>query len=88
MTMVGEGKKLLVLDIDYTLFDHRSTAKNPLELMRPSALLNLSSVTSYTSLVFVQATYKEDESITYFGYDYWLTGKTKPYDEVVGCMTN
>ncbi|KAF9612738.1 hypothetical protein IFM89_003748 [Coptis chinensis] len=30
-----EGKKLLVLDIDYTLFDHRSTAKNPLELMRP-----------------------------------------------------
>ncbi|XP_059313566.1 ubiquitin-like domain-containing CTD phosphatase [Lycium ferocissimum] len=30
-----EGKKLLVLDIDYTLFDHRSTAENPLELMRP-----------------------------------------------------
>jgi len=23
------GKKLLVLDIDYTLFDHRSTAENP-----------------------------------------------------------
>uniref|UniRef100_A0A0C9QLY3 protein-serine/threonine phosphatase n=1 Tax=Wollemia nobilis TaxID=56998 RepID=A0A0C9QLY3_9CONI len=30
-----EGKKLLVLDIDYTLFDHRSTAENPMELMRP-----------------------------------------------------
>eukprot|EP01018_Ginkgo_biloba_P016733 Gb_00636 [translate_table: standard] len=30
-----EGKKLLVLDIDYTLFDHRSTAENPQELMRP-----------------------------------------------------
>ncbi|XP_050212176.1 ubiquitin-like domain-containing CTD phosphatase [Mercurialis annua] len=30
-----EGKNLLVLDIDYTLFDHRSTAENPLELMRP-----------------------------------------------------
>lgn len=30
-----EGKKLLVLDIDYTLFDHRSTAENPAELMRP-----------------------------------------------------
>ncbi|KAF3628791.1 Ubiquitin-like domain-containing CTD phosphatase [Capsicum annuum] len=30
-----QGKKLLVLDIDYTLFDHRSTAENPLELMRP-----------------------------------------------------
>jgi hypothetical protein len=29
------GKKLLVLDIDYTLFDHRSTAENPRELMRP-----------------------------------------------------
>ncbi|EPS69935.1 hypothetical protein M569_04827 [Genlisea aurea] len=30
-----EGKKLLVLDIDYTLFDHRSSAEDPLELMRP-----------------------------------------------------
>ncbi|OMP01594.1 Ubiquitin [Corchorus olitorius] len=30
-----EGKKLLVLDIDYTLFDHRSPAENPLQLMRP-----------------------------------------------------
>eukprot|EP01116_Phalansterium_solitarium_P013966 TRINITY_DN31440_c0_g1_i1.p1 TRINITY_DN31440_c0_g1~~TRINITY_DN31440_c0_g1_i1.p1 ORF type:complete len:325 (-),score=69.97 TRINITY_DN31440_c0_g1_i1:8-982(-) len=29
------GKKLLVLDIDYTLFDHRSVAERPLELMRP-----------------------------------------------------
>nr|TKR85709.1 ubiquitin-like domain-containing CTD phosphatase [Populus alba] len=29
------GKKLLVLDIDYTLFDHRSIAENPLQLMRP-----------------------------------------------------
>ena len=30
-----EGKKLLVLDIDYTLFDHRSTAETGRELMRP-----------------------------------------------------
>ena len=30
-----EGKKLLVLDIDYTLFDHRSVAEVPAELMRP-----------------------------------------------------
>lgn len=30
-----EGKKLLVLDIDYTLFDHRSTAETGTELMRP-----------------------------------------------------
>ncbi|XP_026479109.1 ubiquitin-like domain-containing CTD phosphatase 1 isoform X4 [Ctenocephalides felis] len=29
------GKKLLVLDIDYTLFDHRSSAESALELMRP-----------------------------------------------------
>ena len=29
------GKKLLVLDIDYTLFDHRSTAETGYELMRP-----------------------------------------------------
>lgn len=29
------GKKLLVLDIDYTLFDHRSVAEHPHQLMRP-----------------------------------------------------
>ena len=29
------GKKLLVLDIDYTLFDHRSTGETGSELMRP-----------------------------------------------------
>lgn len=30
-----EGKKLLVLDIDYTLFDHKSVAESGRELMRP-----------------------------------------------------
>lgn len=30
-----ENKKLLVLDIDYTLFDHRSVAESGWELMRP-----------------------------------------------------
>lgn len=30
-----ENKKLLVLDIDYTLFDHRSVAETGAELMRP-----------------------------------------------------
>ncbi|XP_017769584.1 PREDICTED: ubiquitin-like domain-containing CTD phosphatase 1 isoform X2 [Nicrophorus vespilloides] len=30
-----ENKKLLVLDIDYTLFDHRSAAEQGVELMRP-----------------------------------------------------
>lgn len=34
-----EGKKCLVLDIDYTLFDHRSSAENPRELMRPCKYL-------------------------------------------------
>lgn len=29
------GKKLLVLDIDYTLYDHRSAAETGYELMRP-----------------------------------------------------
>ncbi|XP_046851468.1 ubiquitin-like domain-containing CTD phosphatase 1 [Xenia sp. Carnegie-2017] len=29
------GKKLLVLDVDYTLFDHRSVAEKGVELMRP-----------------------------------------------------
>lgn len=29
------GKKLLVLDVDYTFFDHRSVAENGNELMRP-----------------------------------------------------
>ncbi|CAD1475561.1 unnamed protein product [Heterotrigona itama] len=30
-----EGKKLLVLDIDYTIFDPKSTAESGVELMRP-----------------------------------------------------
>lgn len=30
-----KGKKLLVLDIDYTLFDHRSIGEKGVELMRP-----------------------------------------------------
>jgi ubiquitin-like domain-containing CTD phosphatase 1 len=30
-----EGKKLLVLDIDYTLFDHRTPGENAQELARP-----------------------------------------------------
>ncbi|GBG84070.1 hypothetical protein CBR_g37945 [Chara braunii] len=29
------GKRLLVLDVDYTIFDHRSTAETPAELQRP-----------------------------------------------------
>ena len=40
------GKKLLVLDIDYTLFDHRSTAETGYELMRP--FLHEFLTTAYT----------------------------------------
>jgi ubiquitin-like domain-containing CTD phosphatase 1 len=35
LNSLREGKKLLVLDIDYTLFDHRSVAGTGIELMRP-----------------------------------------------------
>jgi ubiquitin-like domain-containing CTD phosphatase 1 len=30
-----ENKKLLVLDVDFTFFDHKSTAASPLSLRRP-----------------------------------------------------
>ena len=46
-----DGKKLLVLDIDYTLFDHRSTAENPLELMVSSGpALSLATVVHVLSI--------------------------------------
>ncbi|XP_057419669.1 ubiquitin-like domain-containing CTD phosphatase [Lotus japonicus] len=51
-----EGKKLLVLDIDYTLFDHRSTAENPLQLMRPYLHEFLASVYSEYDIMIWSAT--------------------------------
>ncbi|XP_028800854.1 ubiquitin-like domain-containing CTD phosphatase [Neltuma alba] len=51
-----KGKKLLVLDIDYTLFDHRSTAENPLELMRPYLHEFLTSVYSEYDIMIWSAT--------------------------------
>ncbi|XP_073127147.1 ubiquitin-like domain-containing CTD phosphatase [Henckelia pumila] len=51
-----EGKKLLVLDIDYTLFDHRSTAENPLELMRPYLHEFLSAVYAEYDIMIWSAT--------------------------------
>ncbi|XP_078443665.1 ubiquitin family protein [Wolffia australiana] len=51
-----EGKKLLVLDIDYTLFDHRSPAENPLELMRPHLHEFLSSVYANYDIMIWSAT--------------------------------
>ncbi|XP_058091187.1 ubiquitin-like domain-containing CTD phosphatase [Magnolia sinica] len=50
------GKKLLVLDIDYTLFDHRSTAENPLELMRPYLHEFLSAVYAEYDIIIWSAT--------------------------------
>ncbi|KAJ9538203.1 hypothetical protein OSB04_030936 [Centaurea solstitialis] len=51
-----EGKKLLVLDIDYTLFDHRSTAENPLELMRPYLHEFLTAVYAEYDIIIWSAT--------------------------------
>ena len=51
-----EGKKLLVLDIDYTLFDHRSTAENPAELMRPHLHEFLTSAYEFYDIAIWSAT--------------------------------
>ncbi|KAK7247292.1 hypothetical protein RIF29_42173 [Crotalaria pallida] len=51
-----KGKKLLVLDIDYTLFDHRSPAENPLQLMRPYLHEFLTSVYSEYDIMIWSAT--------------------------------
>jgi ubiquitin-like domain-containing CTD phosphatase 1 len=57
--MIGEpreNKKLLVLDIDYTLFDHRSTAERPEELRRPYLLEFLTEVYNHYDIVIWSAT--------------------------------
>ncbi|KAG8368817.1 hypothetical protein BUALT_Bualt15G0086200 [Buddleja alternifolia] len=51
-----QGKKLLVLDIDYTLFDHRSTAENPLQLMRPYLHEFLTAVYAEYDIIIWSAT--------------------------------
>ncbi|XP_057306707.1 ubiquitin-like domain-containing CTD phosphatase 1 isoform X1 [Hydractinia symbiolongicarpus] len=51
-----EGKKLLVLDIDYTLFDHRSSAENGFELMRPYLHEFLTAVYPHYDIVIWSAT--------------------------------
>lgn len=51
-----EGKKLLVLDIDYTLFDHRSSAETGLELMRPYLHEFLTSAYEHYDIVIWSAT--------------------------------
>ncbi|CAG9859922.1 unnamed protein product [Phyllotreta striolata] len=49
-------KKLLVLDIDYTLFDHKSTAQTGSELMRPFLHEFLIHVYPYYDIVIWSAT--------------------------------
>ncbi|XP_022344616.1 ubiquitin-like domain-containing CTD phosphatase 1 [Crassostrea virginica] len=51
-----EGKKLLVLDIDYTLFDHRSVAETANELMRPFLHEFLQSAYEHYDIVIWSAT--------------------------------
>lgn len=51
-----EGKKLLVLDIDYTLFDHKSNAETGLELMRPYLHEFLSAAYEHYDIVIWSAT--------------------------------
>ncbi|KAG6525626.1 hypothetical protein ZIOFF_015588 [Zingiber officinale] len=51
-----QGKKLLVLDIDYTLFDHKSAAENPHELMRPYLHEFLSAVYAEYDIMIWSAT--------------------------------
>ncbi|KAJ0960287.1 hypothetical protein J5N97_001902 [Dioscorea zingiberensis] len=53
---VSQYKKLLVLDIDYTLFDHKSPAENPLELMRPYLHEFLSAVYAEYDIMIWSAT--------------------------------
>lgn len=49
-------KKLLVLDIDYTLFDHRSVAETGIELMRPYLHEFLTSAYEHYDIVIWSAT--------------------------------
>ncbi|KAM8703836.1 hypothetical protein ACLKA7_008463 [Drosophila subpalustris] len=51
-----EGKHLLVLDIDYTLFDHRSPAEQGTELMRPFLHEFLTSAYEHYDIVIWSAT--------------------------------
>jgi len=51
-----QGKKLLVLDVDYTLFDHRSPASNAAVLKRPYLNEMLASVYPYYDIIIWSAT--------------------------------
>lgn len=49
-------KKLLVLDLDYTLFDHRSSAETGVELMRPYLHEFLRSAYEHYDIIIWSAT--------------------------------
>ncbi|KAK2716598.1 ubiquitin-like domain-containing CTD phosphatase 1 [Artemia franciscana] len=51
-----EGKRCLVLDIDYTLFDHRSVAECANELMRPFLHEFLATAYEYYDIIIWSAT--------------------------------
>ncbi|XP_061658550.1 ubiquitin-like domain-containing CTD phosphatase 1 [Syngnathoides biaculeatus] len=67
MNSPREGKRLLVLDVDYTLFDHKSCAETGQELMRPYLHEFLASayedydivIWSATSMKWIDAKMKE-----------------------------
>eukprot|EP00126_Sphaerothecum_destruens_P011479 Sdes_comp20915_c0_seq4m18264 len=44
-------KKLLVLDIDYTIFDHKSSAESFSQLMRPNLIYFLESVYQHFDII-------------------------------------
>lgn len=51
-----KGKKLLVLDVDYTLFDHRSVGEKGVELMRPHLHDFLAGAYDYYDIIIWSAT--------------------------------
>jgi len=68
-----EDKKLLVLDIDYTLFDHRSVAEAGWELMRPFLHEFLEAAYQHYDIAIWSATNMK-----------WIEEKMK----LLGCSTN
>jgi len=50
------GKKVLVLDIDYTLIDHRSVVETPIEMMRPYLHEFLTAANEHYNIVIWSAT--------------------------------
>ena len=56
MTSKDAGKKCLVLDIDYTLFDHRSTAERASELARPHLHQFLTAAYEFYDIIIWSAT--------------------------------